>query len=32
MAVRIGTTRLIDNCLLPLSMNGREQLTAVLGG
>lgn len=32
MAVRIGTTRLIDNCLLPLSMNERNQLTAVLGG
>jgi pantoate--beta-alanine ligase len=32
LAVRIGTTRLIDNILLPLEINQRQQLTAVLGG
>jgi pantoate--beta-alanine ligase len=32
MAVRIGTTRLIDNLLLPLMLNNRADLTAVLGG
>jgi pantoate--beta-alanine ligase len=31
-AVRIGTTRLIDNLLLPLTLNNRADLTAVLGG
>lgn len=32
MAVRVGTTRLIDNMLLPLKLNNRADLTAVLGG
>lgn len=32
MAVRVGRTRLIDNCLLPFSLNNRADLTAILGG
>lgn len=32
MAVRIGQTRLIDNLLLPLELNNRQDLTRVLGG
>ncbi len=32
MAVKIGTTRLIDNLLLPLEMNTRAALSKVLGG
>lgn len=32
MAVRVGVTRLIDNILLPLSLNNRADLTTVLGG
>lgn len=32
MAVRIGHTRLIDNLLLPLELNNRQDLTRVLGG
>lgn len=31
MAVRIGTPRLLDNCLLPYSLNNREHLTEILG-
>jgi pantoate--beta-alanine ligase len=31
LAVKIGTTRLIDNLLLPLSLNNRDDLTAALG-
>jgi pantoate--beta-alanine ligase len=31
MAARIGTTRLIDNCLLPAELNDRANLTALLG-
>ncbi|MBI5669401.1 MAG: pantoate--beta-alanine ligase [Chloroflexi bacterium] len=31
MAVRVGTTRLIDNMLLPPALNNRADLTAVLG-
>ncbi|HEX2906520.1 MAG TPA: pantoate--beta-alanine ligase [Phototrophicaceae bacterium] len=32
MAVRVGTTRLIDNMLLPLALNTRAGLTQTLGG
>lgn len=32
IAVRVGTTRLIDNLLLPLALNNRADLSAVLGG
>jgi pantoate--beta-alanine ligase len=32
MAVKIGTTRLIDNLLLPLALNNRAELSRVLGG
>lgn len=32
MAVRIGKTRLIDNFLLPLELNNRQDLARVLGG
>ncbi len=32
MAVRVGMTRLIDNLLLPLALNNRADLSAVLGG
>lgn len=32
LAVRVGVTRLIDNMLLPLALNNRADLTAVLGG
>lgn len=31
-AVRLGRTRLIDNCLLPLHLNNRDDLTRILGG
>lgn len=31
MAVRIGKPRLLDNCLLPYSLNNREHLTEILG-
>lgn len=32
MAVRVGSTRLIDNMLLPEALNNREDLSRVLGG
>jgi pantoate--beta-alanine ligase len=32
LAARLGTTRLIDNTLLPLSLNNRDDLTMILGG
>ncbi|MCB9457151.1 MAG: pantoate--beta-alanine ligase [Anaerolineaceae bacterium] len=32
MAVKIGLTRLIDNCLLPNELNTRDGLTDLLGG
>ena len=32
MTVRIGKPRLLDNCLLPYSLNTREGATRVLGG
>lgn len=31
-AVRLGRTRLIDNCLLPYRLNNRTDLTRILGG
>ncbi|HLU09123.1 MAG TPA: pantoate--beta-alanine ligase [Oceanobacillus sp.] len=31
MAVKIGAPRLLDNCLLPYSLNNREHLTEILG-
>lgn len=31
LAVRFGTTRLLDNCLLPVDLNTRAGLTATLG-
>jgi pantoate--beta-alanine ligase len=31
LAVRVGQTRLLDNCLLPLSLNNRADLTTTLG-
>lgn len=31
-AVRLGRTRLIDNCLLPYRLNNRDSLTRILGG
>lgn len=31
MVVQFGKTRLLDNCLLPISLNDRAGLTAVLG-
>ncbi|MFN8374622.1 MAG: pantoate--beta-alanine ligase [Anaerolineae bacterium] len=31
LAVRVGRTRLLDNCLLPLPLNNRTDLTAILG-
>ncbi len=31
-AVRVGRTRLIDNCLLPYCLNNRDDLTRILGG
>ena len=31
LAVQIGKPRLLDNCLLPLSLNTRDGLTATLG-
>lgn len=32
LALRVGKTRLLDNCLLPWSLNNRADLTALLGG
>jgi len=32
LAVRFGSVRLIDNCLLPYRLNQREALTQILGG
>lgn len=32
LAVRLDNTRLIDNCLLPESLNTTEQLSRILGG
>lgn len=31
-AVRLGRTRLIDNCLIPMRLNSRDDLTRILGG
>jgi pantoate--beta-alanine ligase len=31
LAAQVGTPRLLDNCLLPLSLNTRDGLTATLG-
>jgi pantoate--beta-alanine ligase len=31
LVVRIGKTRLLDNCLLPMLLNSREDLTRILG-
>lgn len=32
MTARVGKPRLLDNCLLPLSLNNRADLTQILGG